>query len=80
MYASLEEQAAACLFHLVKNHPFVDGNKRTAWVLARLFIALNGRQLLFTAADAIEAMLALAAGQMGEEEIADWCRERISDA
>lgn len=71
--------AAAYAFGIARNHPFVDGNKRTAWVLARLFIALNGRQLRFTAAEAIEAMLALAAGQISEEEMAGWFRQRISD-
>jgi death-on-curing protein len=72
--------AAAYAFGVARNHPFVDGNKRTAWVLARLFLALNGRQLRFTAADAIEAMLALAAGELSEEEMADWFRQRTSDA
>jgi death on curing protein len=72
--------AAAYAFGIARNHPFVDGNKRTAWVLARLFIALNGEPLRFTAADAIEAMLALAAGELSEEEMADWFRRRISSA
>ena len=45
LHASLEEQAAAYLFHLVKNHPFVDGNKRTGLMAMLVFLALNGRRL-----------------------------------
>lgn len=70
--------AAAYAFGVARNHPFVDGNKRTAWVLARLFLALNGHALRFEAADAIAAMLALAAGELSEEELADWFREHLS--
>lgn len=70
--------AAAYAFGVARNHPFVDGNKRTAWVLARLFIALNGGELRFTPGEAITAMLALAAGELGEAELADWFRQRLA--
>jgi death-on-curing protein len=63
--------AAAYAFGIARNHPFVDGNKRTAWVLARLFLALNQVTLKFEPDDAIRAMLALAAGGLSEAEIAD---------
>jgi death-on-curing protein len=66
--------AAAYAFGVARNHPFVDGNKRTAWVLARLFLALNGHRADFTADAAITAMLVLAAGELSEEEMADWFR------
>ncbi len=69
--------AAAYAFGVACNHPFIDGNKRTAWVLARLFLAINGHKLQFTAADAIKMMLALAAGEMEEEAVADWLRARL---
>jgi death on curing protein len=69
--------AAAYAFGIARNHPFVDGNKRTAWVIARLFLVLNGHKLLFTPADAIAFMLALAAGELSEEQTAEWFRERI---
>ena len=68
--------AAAYAFEIARNDPFVDGNKRTSWVFARLFLALNGVALRFAPEDAIAAMLALAAGEMSEEEMADWFRER----
>jgi death-on-curing protein len=70
--------AAAYAFGLARNHPFVDGNKRTAWVLARLFLRLNGAELRFDAQDAIRLMLALAAGEIDEDELAAWFRDRIA--
>lgn len=69
--------AAAYAFGVARNHPFIDGNKRTAWVLARLFLALNGHKLVFTASDAIATVLALAAGELAEHELADWFRTRL---
>lgn len=70
--------AAAYAFGVAKNHPFVDGNKRTAWVLARLFLQMNGAILKFDAVEAVVVMLALAAGDLSEGELADWLRERIN--
>lgn len=70
--------AAAYAYGLARNHPFTDGNKRTAWVLARLFLALNDVRIVFAPEDAIRAMLALADGTLDETELADWFRERLS--
>ena len=70
--------AAAYAYGVARNHPFVDGNKRTAWVLARLFIALNGITLSFSPDDAIRTVLALAAGDLSEEELTDWFRGHIA--
>ena len=78
--ADLAFLAAAYAFGIARNHPFVDGNKRTAWVFARLFLALNGVELRFTPEDAITAMVALAAGELSEDELADWLRERVTEA
>lgn len=72
--------AAAYAFGVARNHPFVDGNKRTAWVLARLFLALNGLTLQFTPDDAIRMMLGLAAGDLSEEESAAWFRDHLAAA
>lgn len=69
--------AAAYAFGVARNHPFVDGNKRTAWVLARLFLEKNGIGLRFQQAQAVIVMLDLAAGELTENELADWFRERI---
>lgn len=72
------ELAAAYAFGIARNHPFIDGNKRTAWVIARLFLAINGHKLKFTAEDAIKMMLALAAGELTEQSVTDWLRERLT--
>lgn len=69
--------AAAYAFGIARNHPFVDGNKRTAWVMARLFLRLNAVRLDFDKQDATRTMLALAAGELPEEDLAAWFRERI---
>ncbi|MDR2238928.1 MAG: type II toxin-antitoxin system death-on-curing family toxin [Zoogloeaceae bacterium] len=66
--------AAAYAFGIARNHPFADGNKRTAWVIARLFLALNGVTITFTPSEAINTVLALAAGELSEAHLADWFR------
>ena len=66
--------AAAYAFGIVRNHPFVDGNKRTGWVLARLFLKLNNISIAFDKADAIRTMLALTAGELSEDAFAAWLR------
>lgn len=69
--------AAAYAFGIARNHPFVDGNKRTAAVVSEAFLVLNGWTLAATDAELVVAFLALAAGELSEGEIADWFRERI---
>jgi death-on-curing protein len=69
--------AAAYAFGLASNHGFADGNKRTAWIVARLFLRLNGCEIAFEPQDAIRAMEGLAAGTIGEADLAAWFRARI---
>lgn len=69
--------AASYAFGLARNHPFVDGNKRTAWVVARLFLHLNGARLIFAVQDAIVAVEGLAAGTLNEHALAAWFRGRL---
>jgi death-on-curing protein len=71
------ELAAAYAFGIVRNHAFVDGNKRTAWILARLFLSDNGVALRFEKPDAERTMQALAASELSEADFAAWLRERI---
>jgi len=66
--------AAAYGFGIARNHPFIDGNKRTAFVCAELFLALNGYQLQAEDANCVSTMLALAAGDSPEAEFAAWLR------
>lgn len=69
--------AAAYAYELARNHGFSDGNKRTAWVVARVFLADNDVHLRFSEIDAIHAMQAVAGGSLDERQLADWFRERI---
>lgn len=66
--------AASYAFGIARNHPFADGNKRTAWVLARSFLALNAVELAFDKIDALRTVQALAAGELTEDGLADWFR------
>jgi death-on-curing protein len=68
--------AAAYGVGLAKNHPFVDGNKRAAFLAVGLFLGLNGRRLAATPAEATLAMLAVAAGEMAEADFAEWLRAK----
>ncbi|WP_374390457.1 type II toxin-antitoxin system death-on-curing family toxin [Sandaracinobacter sp.] len=68
--------AAAYAFGIARNHPFADGNKRTAWVLARLFLALNDLRISFEPEDAIKMVLLLAAGNLTEDDVAAWLTAR----
>ena len=69
--------AAAYAFGIARNHPFVDGNKRTAAVVSETFLALNGYVLSATDAELVVAFLALAAEDLSEEELADWFRGHL---
>ena len=69
--------AAAYGFGLARNHAFVDGNKRTAFVAVELFLVLNGWRLTADDAACVLTMLALAAGDLREDEFAQWLREHI---
>lgn len=73
----LVELAASLAFGLARNHPFVDGNKRTAHVCYRVFLALNDAELLATDEDKYLAMLQLAEGNLDEAGFAAWLRPRI---
>jgi len=70
--------AAAYAFGIARNHPFIDGNKRTAFVCAELFLVLNGVGLLADDAACVSTMLALAGGEMPETEFAAWLRSNAS--
>jgi death-on-curing protein len=70
--------AASLAFGVARNHPFVDGNKRTAHVCYRVFLALNGADLVASDEDKYVTMLSLAEGSLPEAELADWLRQHIS--
>lgn len=66
------ECAAAYGFGISRNHPFIDGNKRTAFVCMELFLALNGLRLVATDLECVQTMLAVAAGEMDETALSAW--------
>ena len=66
--------AASYGFGIARNHPFIDGNKRTAFVAVELFLDLNGYELTATDADCVLTMLALAAGEIDEAAFTNWIR------
>lgn len=70
--------AAAYAFGIARNHPFVDGNKRTAAVIAETFLMLNGQRLTASDAELVVAIVALAAGELTEDELADWLRDHTA--
>lgn len=68
------ELAAAYGYGLARNHPFIDGNKRTAFVAVELFLALNAWALTASDADCVLTLLSVAAGEIDEPGFADWIR------
>ena len=69
--------AAAYAYGIARNHPFIDGNKRTAAVISETFLVINGFLLETSDAELVVAFLALAAGELSEDELADWFRTRL---
>jgi death on curing protein len=69
--------AAAYANGIARNHPFADGNKRTAFLALGIFLALNGLRLTADKVDATRTMLALAAGELSEDELTDWIQRNF---
>jgi len=73
----IADLAAAYAFGIARNHPFRDGNKRAAWVVAEIFLLKNGYELFSSDRDGVMAMLAVADGSMTEADFAAWLRSNI---
>jgi death-on-curing protein len=71
----VHEIAAAYAFGLARNHPFIDGNKRTAFLAAYVFLRANGQLLIASKDDAKRTMVGLAAGEIGEATFAAWLKK-----
>ena len=76
-HPDVADLAASYGLGLAKNHPFIDGNKRTAFVAVELFLILNGRELVAGDVDCTLTMLAVAAGELDEASFAQWLRRNI---
>ena len=74
MHGDIFEMAAAYLYHIVQNHPFVDGNKRTSAAAAIVFLAINDIQIDNDEKGMVELTLSTATGQTGKTEIAEFFR------
>ena len=70
----LADMAAAYAYGIARNHPFVDGNKRTALVVSRTFLLINGYQIKASKEDRLKTFLALAEGSLPEDALAAWFR------
>ena len=70
--------ASAYAFGIARNHPFVDGNKRTAFVVCRTFLVLNGHDLGASREEKYSTFLKLAAGELSEDELVAWAREHLT--
>lgn len=69
--------AAAYAFGIIRNHPFVDGNKRTGFLAAYVFLKINGVDLVADEVETTTAVMALASGENDEAQFADWLRARV---
>lgn len=78
--SDIAQLAAAYAFGLARNHPFIDGNKRVAFLAVGLFLAVNGWRLATTQVDAIETMLPLATGTLDEAAMGNWIRAHMQRA
>ena len=76
----MADLAAAYALGIVRNHPFVDGNKRTAAVISETFLMLNDYPLGASDAELVVAVFALASGELEEVEMADWFRQHLRNA
>lgn len=67
--------AAAYITGIIRNHPFIDGNKRTAFMTGYVFLSRNGKELIADEAEATQIMLALASTKVSEEDFAIWIKK-----
>lgn len=70
--------AAAYAYGIARNHPFLDGNKRTAYVAMELFLMKNGMVLVSSDEDSVVTFLKLAAGEMSEDQLAAWIKQNAA--
>lgn len=75
--SDLAQLAAAYAFGLCSSHPFRDGNKRIAFLAAVIFLGLNGVQFVAPEEVVVEQMIALASGEIDEEDVAEWIRSNV---
>ena len=72
--SDLAALAAAYGYGIARNHPYIDGNKRVAFVVMAVFLGLNGLDVMASEADVVTTIVALASGELDENTLADWIR------
>ncbi|MEA5595578.1 type II toxin-antitoxin system death-on-curing family toxin [Rivularia sp. UHCC 0363] len=77
LHPTIYEQAAAYLFHIAKNHPFIDGNKRTAFAVMDTFLRLNGYDLNMGNEEIYNLVMQVAQGNMNKAEIANYLEQNV---
>jgi death-on-curing protein len=77
LYPTIAEKAAALGFCLIRNHPFVDGNKRTGHAAMETFLVLNGYEIEATVDEQETIILQVASGELGRDEFTDWLRGHL---
>ncbi|MGZ3611452.1 MAG: type II toxin-antitoxin system death-on-curing family toxin [Ktedonobacteraceae bacterium] len=78
LHTTILEMAAAYGFHLCQNHPFLDGNKRTAGMVMFTFLQLNSIKPYASEPDYYAVMMSVASGQMSKQQLAEWLQEMVS--
>jgi death on curing protein len=76
---TLSQLAAAYALGIIRNHPFIDGNKRTAWIVCAVFLELNGKPVMLDQSEVVEMMLGSAGGTIDEQQFANWLSIRTAD-
>ena len=79
LYPTLIEKASALAFSVIKNHPFVDGNKRVGHAAMEIFLFLNGYEINAPVDEEEKIILQLATGELGRDELAAWLRKRVTE-
>jgi death-on-curing protein len=77
LYPSLTDKAVALGYSLIKNHPFIDGNKRICHAAMEVFLVINGYEIVASVADQEEIILKLATGKMERAELVHWLKDHM---
>ena len=77
LYSTLVEKASALCFSVVKNHPFVDGNKRVGHAIMETFLVLNGYEITASVPEQEKVILSLAAGELNREGFSNWLSDHM---
>ncbi|MCL1474397.1 type II toxin-antitoxin system death-on-curing family toxin [Argonema antarcticum] len=78
LYSTIVDKASALGFSLIKNHPFIDGNKRIAHAVMEVFLVLNGYEIDARVDEQEQVILQVASGELGREDFTEWLRSHIA--